>query len=284
MSVASMKERFRLGPPVLISVHRALWGPLPENSIPAIEAGTRWEVVEVDISLDADGRAFLMHDDWLTRMTGNEAATDGASPELIASLRLREGAGGEGAAITDAHIPRLDEALAALEGTDAVFDLDVKRPADLGAVAEQVAALGGQDRATIKIDVLDTAGIAALKNLEAAHDVMVMAKVALRGRDDLETIRALREADQAVVETWFDDLALFAEACTMAGPGMRLGTYTLDPVHCCGLSDARALVDPDAVWGRLIEAGIGQIMTDQATALTAYMSRQGLLSADRPRP
>ncbi|WP_410482382.1 hypothetical protein [Ovoidimarina sediminis] len=47
----------------------------------------------------------------------------------------------------------------------------------------------------------------------------------------------------------------------------------MDPVHCCGLSDARALHDPDAVWGRLADGGIAVLMTDHARALAAWRDR-----------
>lgn len=273
MSIAAMKARVRSGPGVWISVHRAAWGPLPENSLAAIRTATRWEVIEIDAALDAEGRAFLMHDDTLERMTGNPAETDGADPALIASLWLREGAGGAGARVTGEPIPRLDEALAAIAGTGAIFDVDVKREKDVPAVAAQIAEAGGQDRATVKIAVEDAAGIAALKALEAEFGVLVMAKVDLHTEADLALIEALREADQAQVEMWFADMALLEAACRIGGPGLRIGTYTLDPVHCCGLSDAAALKDPDAVWGRLKRAGIGQIMTDRREELSAFLGR-----------
>jgi len=273
MSVQAMKARFRAGPPVMISVHRADWGPLPENSTAAIRSASKWDVVEVDVALDAAGDAFLMHDATLERMTGHTSAYDGADPELLASLTLREGAGGRGAVATDHRIPRLAQAFQAIDGTKAIFDLDAKRPVDVAPVAVQVAALGAQDRATVKIKVSCTDDIALLKTLETAHGVMVMAKVDLTSPKDLDVIRDLRDADQAVAEVWFDTIDLLSDASRIAGETLRLGTYTLDPVHCCQLSDSRALNDPDAVWGRLIDAGIGQIMTDQSAALSAYLSR-----------
>lgn len=273
MSVAAMKARFRNVPSVTVSVHRGAWGPLPENSLAAIRAAADWDVIEVDVALDANGDAYLMHDDTLARMTGHPGLSEGADPRVLPTLFLREGAGGAAAALSRQHVPRLTEAFAALEGSDAIFDLDVKHPENVPAVAAQVARLGGQDRATVKIDVGSLADIQALKELETRHGVMVMAKVTLRNAGDLRLVRALRDSDQAVVEMWFDDLGLVARACAIAGNVTRIGTYTLDPVHCCGLSDARALKDPDAVWGRLIDAGIRQIMTDQREALTAFLGR-----------
>jgi glycerophosphoryl diester phosphodiesterase len=68
---------------------------------------------------------------------------------------------------------------------------------------------------------------------------------------------------------------LLAKACSAAGDALAVSTYTLDPVHCCGLSDTMALQDPGEVWGRLIEAGVTVIMTDQARDLAAYLEPSG---------
>ncbi|WP_245521722.1 DUF4996 domain-containing protein [Rhizobium leguminosarum] len=38
-----------------------------------------------------------------------------------------------------------------------------------------------------------------------------------------------------------------------------------------GLTDSAALEDPDAIWGRMMAAGISVIQTDQPAALKAYI-------------
>ena len=53
---------------------------------------------------------------------------------------------------------------------------------------------------------------------------------------------------------------------------MALWVNTLDSVACAGFTDTAALADPDAVWGRLIDAGISVIQTDEAAALTSYLA------------
>lgn len=243
---------------------------MPENSRAAIRAGAHLEVVEIDLQLDAGGRPFLMHDDTLSRMTGHDADTGGASPDVIADLRLREGEGGPDAPLTLEAIPRLEDAFAALSSTDAIFDLDVKHARDIEAVAREVVRLGRQDLATLKVDVDQPGDIEALRALEDAHGIMVMAKTFLRGPADLDLVERMRDADVAAAEVWFADLAILEEACARARPSLRIGTYTLDPVHCCGLNDTRAGKDPDAVWGALAGAGVGQIMTDRARDFEAW--------------
>ena len=97
-----------------------------------------------------------------------------------------------------------------------------------------------------------------------------MAKVVLPDAG-LEHIQILKNAGVAAAEVWFDDLDQLGEACAIAGDQMAISTFTLDPVHCCGLSDAKAEEDPDAVWGRLLDAGVTILMTDKAERLEQYL-------------
>ncbi len=272
MHVEKMKAWFRAASDrVVVSVHRGLWGPLPENSLAGIRKASDWDVVEIDIQLDVNGRPFVMHDATLERMTGAKDASDGAGVELLRSLRLKEGMGGKDARLTDEPVPDIEAAFAALGG-DAIFDLDVKRDEDIEAVAAYVAGLGMQSRGTLKIDVETERDIARLHALEAQYDVMIMAKLKLRSDADLSVVEMLRAADVALVEVFYETLDLLQKACEIGGDGLRVGVFTLDGIHCCGMSDAKALKNPDAIWGKLIDAGVGQIMTDHPQALTSYLA------------
>lgn len=273
MSVDRMKSRFRDTSGVLISVHRGLWAVHPENSAPAIQAAAEWDVVEVDVRLDDTGRAFFMHDRNLLRTTGWDEPSNGAPQGMLADLRLKAGAGGEGAAQTDVGIPFLADGFDALGRSNAIFDLDVKRREDLVAVAEQTAALSASDRATLKIKVESRADIADLKTIEAAFDIMVMAKVELHSDRDLSILRALKDADQAIVELKFADFALLERACDIGGTLMRIGALTINVSHSLDLNDHRAMTTTDRVWERLAEAGVGQIMTDQPAAVKDVLSQ-----------
>lgn len=271
MHAEKMKARFRAARHVMVSVHRGLWGPLPENSLPGIRGASEWDVVEVDVQLDAKGDPYLIHDDTLTRMTGNTANSGGADPTLLRTLKLREGMGGDSAALTDETVPVLASVFNAL-GPEAVFDLDVKHARDVEAVAAHVAHMGKQDVATLKVDVADDEDLDYLRSLEKTYDIMVMAKCMLRTEEDLAMMEMLRDANVAMVETYFGSLELLEKAYRIGGETTRIGTYTLDDVHCCDLSDTKALTDPAAVWGRLIDGGVAQIMTDRPRELSAYLA------------
>ncbi|MEO0918053.1 MAG: glycerophosphodiester phosphodiesterase family protein, partial [Pseudomonadota bacterium] len=85
--LAAMKQRFRAMPnKPMISAHRGLWNPLPENSLAAIRGAAVWDVVEIDLRLDADARPYLMHDPTLDRMTGDASSANGPDTNKLAAL------------------------------------------------------------------------------------------------------------------------------------------------------------------------------------------------------
>ncbi|WP_292148228.1 hypothetical protein [Mesorhizobium sp.] len=63
--------------------------------------------------------------------------------------------------------------------------------------------------------------------------------------------------------------------------GTSLWYNTLDPVACGRFTDIEALKDPDASWGRLIDAGISAIQTDFPNELRAFLNRDETPQGDR---
>ena len=47
--------------------------------------------------------------------------------------------------------------------------------------------------------------------------------------------------------------------------------YEVGFSHSLDFNDTRAKVDPDAVWGRLLDVGVGAIQTDIVDTLTQYI-------------
>ncbi len=266
----TLKARLRAtGPGPLIIAHRGVWGPLPENSLAAIAAARAYDSVEIDVQVAADGGLVVHHDASLGRMTEQARPLNAMTAEEICSLRLRQGAGGDGAAFYEECIPDLETALAAGDGL--IFDLDAKNADETRAIAMAAADLGAAPYAAVKVDVASADDVAALIDLEHEVGLMVAAKVKLLDEGSVELIAALSNADVALAEVWFDDLAVLRAAALAGGGRTRLSTYTLDPVHCRDFNDTRALENPSAVWGKLIDAGIGALMTDQPAALRAFI-------------
>ena len=264
------RERWRSRPSkALISVHRGLWGPAPENSREGISKGAAFGIVEIDVQMAFDGVPIVMHDSDLVRMTGDQRDVRDVSSDEIASLPLLQGDGGSDAIPSSETVPTLSQVLdAAPEGI--FFDFDVKHPHEVEAVAKFLADHGFHQMGSLKIDVESEADIAHLADLENQFGIMVMAKVVI-SPSSLPLFPLLADAGVAAAEVWFDDLDLLAQASRSVGDTLAMSTYTLDPVHCCGLSDKRALVEPQAVWGQLLQAGVTIIMTDQAPALSPFL-------------
>ena len=254
----------------LISVHRGLWGPAPENSITAIENSRPYDIVEIDVHLSADEVPFLMHDPTLERMTGRVEACSALTFDAIEKLPLKTGAGGPEAMFSSQCIPSLQAALAAA-GPGLYFDIDVKDPREIEAVANSIADSGFRHRCSLKIDTWQAEDIKSLIDLEARFGVTIIAKVVLP-KTGITHIGDLASAGVAAAEIWFDDVEQIEAARQLAGTSFGLITYTLNPVHCCSLNDDLALSEPDRVWGALRRAGIDVVMTDQAAELARYLS------------
>ena len=254
----------------MIVAHRGVWGDAPENALPAIEAARAYDMVEIDVQLSADGVPVLVHDPTLDRTAGLPARVDALTAARLAAVSLRAGLGGPDAAMTPHRVPTLEEGLQA-GGPGLLFDLDVKAPHDIEAVAAQVAAHPARDRCMLKMDVAAPEDIAALRAVERRHGLCVIAKTLLNRVEDVTLLEAARDAGIAAAEIWFADPDLLARATATSLP---ITTYTLRDVHNPGLDDGRALTDPGAVWGLLIDTGIAAIMTDEAAALARYLDNR----------
>ena len=258
----------------MISVHRGLWGPAPENSLSAIAAASGFDIIEIDTQIARGGVPMVVHDASLSRTTGSPLILGNTDHVTLGGLRLREGAGGQGAKLTDENLPTLAQALEAA-GPNAYFDIDVKFPAEIEAVATAIKGANKQHMGSLKIYTETPKDIEQLLALQKQFGIMVMAKVDL-AEAGLDHIRDLTEAGVAAAEVRFYDLTNLKEVCDIAAKNMAISTYTLDPVHCCGLNDTRAKSDPAGVWGLLLDAGVNVIMTDLAPTLDDYLRERWL--------
>ncbi len=260
-----------------IVAHRGAWHMAPENSLDSIllaaEAG--FEVVEIDVQCSADGTLFLMHDDPLTRMTGRDVLAQSLPiADLLATpLRARDGLGDP--APTAHHIPTLADALAAARGR-IYLDIDVKHARNMQAAGAAIAAAGMQDYVDIKIKVQDQQDADQLAALQARYGVMVMPMTRFTDQTTPELIRLLASTGARIVETEFDSPeTLIRHRADFEAAGLALWVNTLTPVSQCGLTDAAALQDPEAVWGLLLAAGVSLFQTDEPEALARWRDLQG---------
>jgi glycerophosphoryl diester phosphodiesterase len=139
---------------VMVIAHRACWRLGPENSLQAIDGcvGLGVDMVEIDVRRSKDGHLMLMHDDTVDRTTNGSGPIEEMTLEEIGELRLREGAGGEEAALTEKRVPTLEQALLASKGKILV-NLDMK--ADLyGPSLDLLEETGTTEQVLIKMNAL----------------------------------------------------------------------------------------------------------------------------------
>lgn len=255
--MSKVRERLAQAPKPLIIAHRGDWSYAPENSLSAIRAALAFDMVEIDVRLASDGVPVVMHDVTVSRTTGVEADVSALTAADVTALTLLE---------SEEHVPSLADALEA-GGPDLLFDLDVKIACELDAVADFLVGRPERDRCLLKIDVAEPGDIDALRALERRGGACVFAKHIVGGSESLNLLQKLRSADVAAVEIWFPDIETLRQ-CARFGP--LLTTYTLNEMHCAGLSDSGAMTNPSGVWGPLMGAGVGGIMTDCPGRLSEF--------------
>jgi len=256
-----------------IVAHRGGWHGAPENSLAAIEnaIAVGANIVEIDIRKSADGQLFLMHDDTLLRMAGIDRDAETFTMAELQAISLRQDNGGDRHSATDQRIPTLRQALEIVRGR--IFaDLDLKDRDLFAEVAACARAMNAAAYVDLKTTVMTTEDVAWVRaqNIEGVP-FMAMARFTRDGT--AETLSVLSELAPFMCETRFDDLQTISDNRQAFGDaGMALWVNTLDQVGSGAWTDAAALADPDSIWGRLIDAGISAIQTDQPAELKAYLA------------
>lgn len=257
-----------------VVAHRGIWRNAPENSLiaiqRAIDAGC--DVVEIDIRRSADGGLFLLHDETLERMTGFGQRLEAMCSQDLSVLRLRDRDGGEGNGSTLEKLPSLAEVFDLTRGR-IFLHLDVKER----EVIPDVIALAKDMRIAHQVDVwalLKTEkDLGWIRDTILPHEILFLAKTRLNVPSAATQLSLLEDLSPSVCEIYFDRLEELAALKNLTrNTGMALWVNTLDSVACAGFTDESALADPDAVWGRLIDAGISVIQTDEAAALKFYLA------------
>lgn len=257
-----------------VVVHRGLWRDAPENSLPAIECAIEagHDVVEIDIRRSADGELFLLHDETLARMTGLDQAVEHLSSQQLKELSLRNRDGGEGNVFTQERLPNLREVFDLMRGR-IFLHLDVKERAVIPAVIALSEEMGVTGQVDFWASLKSAEDLTFIRETIEPHDVLFMAKTRLNVPTAAAQVAVLSELSPAVCEVYFDRLHQLAALDDLVSKtGMALWVNTLDSIACAGFTDTAALADPDAVWGRLIDAGISVIQTDEAAALKSYLA------------
>lgn len=260
-----------------VIVHRGMWQEAPENSILAIERAidAGHDVVEIDVRRTLDGQFVLLHDDTLERMTGVNGRPEDMTADELSSLRLRNRDGGVENDLTGEKLPTLQEVFDVTR--DRIFlHIDVKHRDVIPGVIAFATQMGVDRQVDFWTELKSEGDHAWITANITPSQVPFIAKTRLNvpnGETQRELV--LRMAP-LICEVYFDsldDVAALSVECQKIGTALWYNT--LDPVACGHWTDTEALRDPEAIWGKLIDAGISMIQTDYPNELRSFLDRRG---------
>ena len=183
--------------------------------------------------------------------------------------------------LTDEKIPTLEEAMEALRGKCLInFDKSEHNLELCIAIAKrlgmenQVIMKGAKDPVKVKA-VLDASGS------KAYYGPIVFN----RNSSDNEKAFAKYKLSIELFEPEMIELVFYQEDSSLISPearklaaeyDVRAWINSLFEKHGAGHVDRKALIDPDANWGWLVEHGAGIIQSDESFALLEYLRSKGL--------
>jgi glycerophosphoryl diester phosphodiesterase len=255
-----------------IVAHRGAWRGAPENSLAAIERAIAVgaNIVELDIRKSADGELFIMHDDTLLRMAGIDRDAETFTIAELQAIALREDDGGEHRATTDQRIPTLKQALEIIRGR--IFaDLDLKDRDLFSEVAACARDMGAASYVDLKTTLMTREDLNWVR-AQSIDGVPFMAMAEFTASEFDTTMSLLGEIKPFMCEIHFDHLDTIAiNRQRFLDANMALWINTLDQTGSGEWRDDKALIDPDSIWGQLMDAGISVFQTDRPQELKAYI-------------
>lgn len=262
--------------PVMVVAHRGCWREAPENSIEALENCVRLgvDIVEVDLRKLSDGTIVVFHDSSLLRMTGDPRMIEDLTLAEVKRLRLKN-RDGQDTAFTEAAIPTLEEFLVANDSR-LLIDLDFKSdPAAIEATVADILTNHGACPITM-VPILAPAGKVPTLAPSLLPCAGFIANLRVPMGKLSRVAKSYRALKPVAIAVRFDDWNyLYEGAGEVITMKTRLWVNTLSSHHAAGLTDQDALSDPDALWGRLIAAGVDMIQTDEPEALMRYLESKG---------
>lgn len=253
----------------LVIAHRGIWQDAPENSLAAIEQAIRdgHDVVEIDIRRTRDGVLVLMHDETLLRRSGFALAVD----ELVKSDLIRLPLLKRPDLPSTETVPSLGDALSLCRGRILVH-LDAKDRSALPDIIACATDLGMAEQVDIWGDLRSDRDLVWFREM-VPPGMTKIARIWLDASDVHAQLNRLFALAPQICElrfSSFEQVAMFAPYAKQAD--IALMVNTLNMVACAGFDDGAAMLDPETVWGRLLDAGVSLIQTDEAAALQQFLT------------
>lgn len=259
---------------VLVVAHRGDWRNYAENSIEGIEGSIAMgvDIVEIDVARTKDGHLVLMHDKKVDRTTNGQGLVSDFTLEELKALNLKNGLGRSS---TEFTVPTLREAMLTAKGKIMVnLDKADQYFVDVYKVLEET---GTVEQTIIKSDK----PYAQLRQTHGEHlDKMVfMPVVNLDKNIHIDSLKTLLHKRYVSYELVFqeENRELLRLIQKQLKGNSVIWINSLWPSLCAGYCDDKALKNPEAIYGHLIDSlGARIIQTDRPAYLIDYLAKRGL--------
>ena len=251
----TIKKFMDIDSPIRVIAHRGFSGQAPENTLvairQAIEVGA--DMVEIDVTVTADGHVILLHDETLDRTTDGQGSPTSMTldeiRELDAGSWFAPEYAGEG-------IPTLTEALETVKDR-ILINVEIKSEAVEHGVVPKVAAL------IVEHEMLDQVVVSsfspeALRLMKITDPAVITATLFNK---ELHTDRDPLEIIQEVGSRGFNI------------SGKRLTAAMVERCHRHGIPVAVYTVNEPDDLRRLIELGVNAVFTDHPDLMIEVLAK-----------
>jgi glycerophosphoryl diester phosphodiesterase len=249
--------------------HRGGAAQWPENSLTAfrgaIALGAR--ILELDVHLTADARVAVIHDPTLDRTTSGTGPVAACTGADLARARLR----GPDGALTDDHVPTLDEVLALAAPSEVALLVEVKTPGPAvryEARGDRVTAVPGPRYEGLErrvLDLLHAAGMAERTFIMAFNPAVLTEVRALAPAQPTTLLVDRHHVEQSGARP-LDTVAWAREArASFLGLHYSLcDAAVVEAAHRATIAVGVFTVNDEATMRRLAGLGVDVIISDRA--------------------
>jgi glycerophosphoryl diester phosphodiesterase len=251
------------GPDVKVAAHRGgslLWA---ENGLTAFRNALALgaDYLELDVHLSADGEVLVIHDATLDRTTTGRGPVSAKRLSELAATRLKARDG----RVTDDGVPALAQVLDTLKPSRAQLLLEIKLDADRKPYADiESKALALVDARGLRERVIVMAFEApTLRRVRALDPTIRTALLVSRSRVSRERAQA------ADLVTWARDVG----ATHLGVEHAAVDAALLDAARAAGLQVAAWTVNEEADIRRLVDLGVGVVISDRPDLALTLVGR-----------
>jgi len=238
---------------VQVMVHRGMRMLAPENSVQAILAcaGDYLEWAEIDLRLTRDGNHVIIHDPTLDRCTNGKGPV---ADKTLAELQIFDAGSWFGPGFTKTRLAGFSEVLQAAKGKVNLY-LDCKS-IDPSLLTRQIR----EARMERQVLVFGPPEVLVRVRAISGDSIATMAKF----RAGMDFSRFVRDVNPAAVEIDANDITPELSKAFRA-KGIKVQAKVIGPVW-----------DNPEVWGRMIDAKVDWLQTDDPAGVRFYEARKRL--------